>query len=97
MFVSMSSYSYMDICLIEFVMQYKFLVDNSMRVDNQQPFVKDQTLGTISNYILVPEPEFIHPTIEASSSTMDIDNNGILRSEVSQSFHGSGVHAVAQS
>lgn len=60
-------------------MQYKFLVDDAWRYNDQQPFARDD-YGSINNYILVEEQQLLSPT-----RRMDIDRN--LQDEVTIKTH----------
>ncbi|KAF7123707.1 hypothetical protein RHSIM_Rhsim12G0182200 [Rhododendron simsii] len=56
--------------------QYKFLVDDAWRYDDQQPFAQDD-YGSINNYILVEEQQLLSSSLHTPAFTrnMDIDRN----------------------
>lgn len=57
-------------------MQYKFLVDDAWRYNDQQPFAQDD-YGSINNYILVEEQQHLSSSLHtpAFARSMDIDRN----------------------
>ncbi|KAE9453605.1 hypothetical protein C3L33_14509, partial [Rhododendron williamsianum] len=57
-------------------MQYKFLVDDAWRYNDQQPFAQDD-YGSINNYILVEEQQHLSSSLHTPAFTrsMDIDRN----------------------
>ncbi|KAI8529304.1 hypothetical protein RHMOL_Rhmol12G0214900 [Rhododendron molle] len=56
--------------------QYKFLVDDAWRYNDQQPFARDD-YGSINNYILVEEQQPLSSSLHPPAFTrgMDIDRN----------------------
>ncbi|KAF6143610.1 hypothetical protein GIB67_012409 [Kingdonia uniflora] len=64
--------------------KYKFLVDGVWRLDEQQPYISDES-GTVNNIILVKEPEVVplmfRPETPSPKSSMDVDD-GIFRNMV---------------